>query len=183
MRKGERIGYMAASTPAAELGFLLVAASARGVCAVLLGDDAESLLRELRVRFPAAELEEDAALGEQWLRVAEALCGEGAAAADLPLDLRGTAFQARVWAALLAIPRGETRTYTELADSLGDRRAVRAVAHACAQNPVAGIVPCHRVVGADGRLTGYRWGLARKRALLEREGATPPSLHGLFSAR
>jgi AraC family transcriptional regulator of adaptative response/methylated-DNA-[protein]-cysteine methyltransferase len=167
--RGERIGYVIDAAPLKPLGQMLVAATERGVCAVLLGDTRGELIAELQERFPAATLHEDAALLEQWRRVAES-CRESQAAAALPMDLRGTAFQARVWAALQAIPRGETRSYAQLAAEIGSPTAVRAVASACARNPVAVIVPCHRVVGSDGKLTGYRWGLHRKRALLEAEG-------------
>ena len=165
--KGERIGYIVGSAPG-ELGLLLVAATARGVCAVLLGGDAGELERELGRRFPAALVEPDSHLEPQLRAV---LLAEPAAASELPLDLRGTAFQARVWAALRAIPRGETRSYAQVAAAVGNPKAVRAVARACAENPAALLVPCRRVIGGDGSLTGYRWGVERKRALLALEGA------------
>ena len=166
---GEQIGYAVAPAPC-ELGWVLVAATGRGVCAVLLGDDAAELRAELGRRFPAASLMEDGSLAEHCELVFAALA-PGSAARELPLDLRGTAFQARVWAALRAIPHGETRSYAQVAASLGNAKAVRAVARACAQNPVALVVPCHRVVGSNGALTGYRWGLERKKTLLAREAA------------
>jgi AraC family transcriptional regulator of adaptative response/methylated-DNA-[protein]-cysteine methyltransferase len=152
------------------LGNVLVAATERGVCAVFLGDDEQQLRSELQARFPRAEL-----LGETGphleaaLSAVQAAMGEHPAARDLPLDLRGTAFQARVWEALRAIPPGETRSYAQVAQAIGAPSAVRAVAGACAANPVALVVPCHRVVGSDGKLTGYRWGVERKRVLLALE--------------
>jgi AraC family transcriptional regulator of adaptative response/methylated-DNA-[protein]-cysteine methyltransferase len=174
--RGERIGYVIDAAPLGPLGRMLVAATERGVCAVLLGDTRGELIAELQERFPAATLHEDAALLEQWRRVSES-CRESHAAAALPMDLRGTAFQARVWAALQAIPRGETRSYAQLAAEIGSPTAVRAVASACARNPAAVIIPCHRVVGSDGKLTGYRWGLQRKRALLKAEQDVELSQH------
>jgi AraC family transcriptional regulator of adaptative response/methylated-DNA-[protein]-cysteine methyltransferase len=163
---GERIGYLVQSLPA--LGHMLVAATERGVCAVLLGNDHATLVTELGTRFPAAVLNQDPSLQALWARVAQC-CDDSPEAASLSLDLRGTAFQARVWAALQAIPRGETRSYAQVAAAIGKPSAVRAVASACARNPVALVVPCHRVIGSDGKLTGYRWGIARKQALLAAE--------------
>jgi AraC family transcriptional regulator of adaptative response/methylated-DNA-[protein]-cysteine methyltransferase len=164
--RGERIGYLVQSLPV--LGHMLVAATDRGVCAVLLGDDSATLAAELGTRFPAAALNEDPSLHSQWARVAQC-CHESSDAASLPLDLRGTAFQARFWATLQSIPRGETRSYAQVAAAIGKPSAVRAVASACAHNPAALVVPCHRVIGSNGKLTGYRWGLERKRRLLESE--------------
>ena len=167
--KGETIRYAVSESP---LGRVLVGATERGLCAVLFADsDAEAAV-ELRERFPQAALRrDDAALGEQVNLVLGEL-QESRAARALPFDVRATAFQQRVWQALLAIPRGETRTYAEIAESVGAPKAVRAVGTACGANPLAMVIPCHRVVGADGRLTGYRWGTERKRQLLamEREG-------------
>jgi AraC family transcriptional regulator of adaptative response/methylated-DNA-[protein]-cysteine methyltransferase len=158
-----------------DLGRVLVAATDRGVCGIALADTDDELTAFVRDEFPAAG-RDDAGLAD-WLDV---LLGyfTGDRPRPLPLDPRGTAFQRRVWDELCRIPRGQTRTYKQLAASLGDPNAVRAVARACATNPVAVVVPCHRVIGSDGRLTGYRWGLARKQALLDRERAT-----GLVSAR
>jgi len=157
------------------LGLVLVAASADGVVAVLIGDDRESLRATLRDRFRGAALGEgDArtdALAARVARMVESPTGDGSDA--LPLDLRGTPFQRRVWEALRAIPAGTTATYAEIARRLGMPTAARAVAQACAANAVAIVVPCHRVVRSDGSLSGYRWGVERKRALLEREGARP----------
>jgi AraC family transcriptional regulator, regulatory protein of adaptative response / methylated-DNA-[protein]-cysteine methyltransferase len=157
-----------------DLGRVLVAATDRGVCSVALGDDAEPLEAALRGEFPgAAIVRDDAALAALVDEVGRAAAGEAGRAA-LPLDLRGTAFQLRVWDALRAVPRGRTRTYSELAAAIGAPRAVRAVARACASNPVALVVPCHRIVRGDGGMGGYRWGLDRKRALLERERGIHP---------
>jgi AraC family transcriptional regulator of adaptative response/methylated-DNA-[protein]-cysteine methyltransferase len=161
---GERIGYTLAAA-GTTLGRVLVAATERGVCAVLLGDDEAALTAELVRRFPCADLRPDPGLTPLLSAVLAGL-EEHPSAHALPLDLRGTAFQARVWAALGAIPRGATTSYAQLAAAIGSPRAVRAVARACAQNPAAIVVPCHRVVASDGKLTGYRWGLERKRALL-----------------
>lgn len=151
------------------LGALLVAASPQGVCAIALGDDADALARALQDRFPQARLSGDDA---DFARLVAQVVGFVEApriGLALPLDIRGTAFQQRVWAALRAIPPGQTLSYTELAQRIGAPAAVRAVASACAANTLAVAVPCHRVVRTDGRLSGYRWGVARKRALLDRE--------------
>lgn len=151
------------------LGAILVAESARGICAILLGDDAEALLRELQELFPQAELVgDDAAFAARVARVI-GFIEQPAIGLDLPLDIRGTVFQQRVWAALRAIPSGSTCSYSELAERLGMPRASRAVASACAANKLAVAIPCHRVIRQDGSLSGYRWGLARKQALLDAE--------------
>ncbi len=151
------------------LGRVLVAVTARGVCAILIGEDDAALLADLAARFPKAALapagQAQAALIAQAVRTVEA----PDAAHNLPLDIRGTAFQRRVWQALQAIPAGGTRSYAEVAAALGLARGARAVAAACAANTLAVAVPCHRVVGGDGGLAGYRWGLERKRRLLDRE--------------
>lgn len=153
------------------LGSILVAKTSKGVCAILLGDEPEALVRDLQDRFPRATL-----LGgdEAFERIVSRVVGFVEAPAlglDLPLDVRGTAFQQRVWQALREIPPGSTASYTEIAASIGAPRAGRAVAQACAANPLAVAIPCHRVVRQDGALSGYRWGVERKRALLKREGA------------
>jgi AraC family transcriptional regulator of adaptative response/methylated-DNA-[protein]-cysteine methyltransferase len=151
------------------LGFALVGQSARGVCAILLGDEPEALRAELRRRFPRARLVAgDRAFGAVVARVV-ACVETPRLGLDLPLDVRGTAFQHRVWRALRDIPAGTTATYSEIARRIGAPRAVRAVAGACAANPLAVAIPCHRVVRNDGGLAGYRWGLPRKQALLDRE--------------
>ena len=153
------------------LGGVLVAATERGVCAILLGDDPAVLVMDLKARFPKARLVEPDPGFADWVAkvvrfVDDPTRAEGL---DLPLDIRGTAFQRRVWEALRAIPAGRTASYAEVAGTLGMPRSVRAVAGACAANALAVAIPCHRVVGSDGRLTGYRWGVERKRRLLERE--------------
>jgi len=151
------------------LGQLLVAATERGICFVSLGDDPAALEASLTGEYPAATLQrDDATLGERVGAIVRHLSGEQTQL-DLPLDVRATAFQSRVWNALLAIPYGSTRTYGEVAAALGQPTAARAVARACATNPVALLVPCHRVVGEGGDLRGYRWGTDRKRKLLEHE--------------
>lgn len=152
------------------LGSILVAASEKGVCAILLGDDPEALAHDLERRFPRANLiGADPAFEARVAQVVGWVERPGSGAA-LPLDVRGTAFQQRVWTALREIPAGATRTYAEVARAIGAPRAVRAVAQACAANPLAVAIPCHRVVRNDGALAGYRWGVERKKALLEREG-------------
>lgn len=151
------------------LGFILVASSDRGVCAIFLGDDPDTLVRELQDRFPRASLIRGDEAFESVVEKVVAFVEAPAAVLDLPLDIQGTAFQHRVWQALRAIPSGETISYAELARSIGDPRAVRAVAGACAANRIAVVIPCHRVVKSDGSLSGYRWGVERKRALLRKE--------------
>ena len=151
------------------LGSVLVAASEKGVCAILLGDDAEALLNELEEQFPRARLvggdQDFELLAARVISFVEAP-REGL---DLPLDVQGTAFQHRVWGALRRIPAGTTASYTEIAQAIGSPRSVRAVAGACASNRLAIAIPCHRVVRTDGSLSGYRWGVERKRALLAKE--------------
>lgn len=151
------------------LGGILVAQSRRGICAILLGDDPATLLRELQDRFPRARLIGGNRRFERVVAAVVAFVDAPREKWSLPLDIRGTAFQRRVWHALQEIPVGRRISYTELARRLGIPRAVRAVARACAANPLAVAIPCHRVVRTDGSLAGYRWGLARKRALLEKE--------------
>ncbi len=153
----------------AALGHVLVAVTPRGICAILLGDDPAELEADLRRRFPHATVEPTPTDLADYVAQVVAFVDDPKLGHDLPLDIRGTAFQRRVWEALQAIPPGETVSYGALAARLGAPKAVRAVAGACAANPVAVAVPCHRVVGAGGALTGYRWGVARKRALLAAE--------------
>ena len=151
------------------LGSVLVAASAKGIAAILIGDDPAALVRDLQDRFPRAELiGGDKAFARLVAKVI-AFVEAPATSLDLPLDVRGTAFQHRVWAALKDIPPGSTATYAEIARRIGRPKAARAVAGACAANPLAVAIPCHRVVRDDGQLSGYRWGVARKRALLDKE--------------
>lgn len=153
----------------ASLGRVLVAVTAIGICAILLGDDPAELEADLRTRFARADVEPAPAEIAALLAEVVALVDDPRPGHALPLDIRGTAFQRRVWEALQAIPPGETVSYGALAARLGAPKAVRAVAGACAANPVAVAIPCHRAVAANGALTGYRWGVARKRALLALE--------------
>ena len=163
---GMTIQYAIVPSP---LGRLLVAATSRGLCAVRFGESAAELERELREEFSSAEVHrDDAALRPYLQPLLASLRGENVTM-DLPLDVRATAFQKKVWDALREIPAGETRSYSEVARTIGDPKAVRAVATACASNPVAIAVPCHRVVRSDGDLAGYRWGIERKKKLLEQE--------------
>ncbi len=170
---GIALRYTTLKTP---LGRLLVAATERGICRVALGDDDESLLADLRREFPKATLERVDAGRDEWLaavvtRVQGEIGGSrsGETAALPPLDIRATAFQWRVWQALQRIPRGSTHSYSDIAAQIGAPRSVRAVANACGRNRLAVVVPCHRVIREDGSLGGYRWGIERKRDLLERE--------------
>lgn len=151
------------------LGAILVAQSARGICAILLGDDADALLRNLQDQFPQAQLIGGDAAFEQAVAQVVGFVEQPGLGLRLPLDVQGTAFQERVWQALREIPCGQTASYAELAARIGAPRAQRAVAQACAANRLAVAIPCHRVVRRDGALSGYRWGVERKRALLQRE--------------
>ena len=167
---GERIHWSLVDTA---LGQALVAATERGICMVELGADAQALQRKLREEFPRAQLERVDAGRDEFLAprvraVAERLAGRDS---DVPLALVGTAFQKRVWDALMKIPRGQTRSYAQVAQAVGAPNAARAVASACARNKVAIVVPCHRVVRGDGSPGGYRWGLPLKQQLLDRERA------------
>jgi AraC family transcriptional regulator, regulatory protein of adaptative response / methylated-DNA-[protein]-cysteine methyltransferase len=166
--EGEVIRTAVADCP---FGRLLVGATDRGVCFIGFAEPDEALLGDLRQRFPRARIVADDAALAGAVRAVLDFLEEPKQALDLPLDLRGTAFQQRVWRTLCRIPPGETRSYGELARMMGDPRAVRAVARSCARNPVPLAVPCHRVIGSDGSLTGYRWGVPRKRALLDKERA------------
>jgi len=151
------------------LGSILVAASGQGICAILLGDDPGELVRELQDRFPRAGLIGGDAGFEQLVAEVVGFVEAPRLGLSLPLDVRGTAFQQRVWQALREIPAGATVSYTEIARRISSPRSVRAVAQACAANKLAVAIPCHRVVRNDGGLSGYRWGVERKRALLDRE--------------
>jgi AraC family transcriptional regulator of adaptative response/methylated-DNA-[protein]-cysteine methyltransferase len=151
------------------LGSILVAASEKGVCAILLGDDPEALLRDLQDQFPHAQLVGGDETFEQHAAKVIGFVEAPGMGLDLPLDVRGTAFQHRVWDALRRIPAGSTASYAEIAQAIGSPKSVRAVARACAANHLAVAIPCHRVVRADGSLSGYRWGVERKRALLDKE--------------
>jgi AraC family transcriptional regulator of adaptative response/methylated-DNA-[protein]-cysteine methyltransferase len=154
------------------LGSVLVAQSQKGICAISLGDDPETLVGELRSHFPRATLIDGGEEFEATVARVVRLVESPRIAADLPLDIQGTAFQQRVWQALRAIPVGTTASYAEIAERVGMPTGARAVARACAANPIAVAIPCHRVVRTDGALSGYRWGLERKRTLLRREGTT-----------
>lgn len=158
------------------LGHVLVAATPRGVCAILLGDGPEPLKVELAERFPKARRVPAPTTRASLLAQVVALVDRPVADPRLPLDIQGTTFQRRVWAALQTLAPGQTITYAELATQIGAPKAARAVASACAKNPAAVVVPCHRVIGNDGALTGYRWGLGRKQQLLELEGAQLPQV-------
>jgi len=151
------------------LGAILVAQSERGICAILMGDDPDALARGLQDRFPRARFIGNDAEFEQLIAKVVGFVEAPRLGLDLPLDIQGTAFQQRVWQALREIPAGKTVTYAEIAKRIGSPRAVRAVASACGTNVLAVAIPCHRVVRKDGSLSGYRWGVERKRALLERE--------------
>jgi AraC family transcriptional regulator of adaptative response/methylated-DNA-[protein]-cysteine methyltransferase len=155
------------------LGLVLMAASEKGVCALFMGDEAELLVEDLRVRFPDAQFIESERDLEPVMAKVTRLFEMPGIDLDLPLDARGTDFQQKVWRALRQIPAGSTTSYTEIAKRIGLPKAVRAVAQACAANPVALVIPCHRVVRSDGGLSGFRWGVERKRALLERESRVP----------
>jgi AraC family transcriptional regulator of adaptative response/methylated-DNA-[protein]-cysteine methyltransferase len=165
---GVTIHYTAVRT---SLGLLLVAVTERGICSVALGDDEETLVGSLRAEYPAAELARATDADDRLVDAVVAHVEGTARANDLPLDLKATAFQWQVWRALQRIPEGATRSYQEIARELGHPSAARAVARACASNRVAVLIPCHRVVRGDGALGGYRWGVARKAALLARESA------------
>ncbi len=165
--RGMSIGYSVADCA---LGRMLVASTDRGVSAVYFGDNDSGLAKALRAEYPEAEIRPAEKAHADWVR-ALAKRVTGGEAPDVPLDIRVTAFQWRVFEALREIPSGETRTYGKIARSLGEPKAARAVGRACATNPVALAIPCHRAVGAGGTLTGYRWGLPRKRALLAAEAA------------
>ena len=164
--QGERIRTAFADCP---FGRLLVGATDKGVCFIGFAEPDDALMGDLQRRFPKALIAPDDAGLADTVRAVLAFLDEPRQALELPLDLRGTAFQQRVWQTLCGIPVGETRTYAQLAAMAGNPKAIRAVARSCATNPVSLAVPCHRVVGSDGGLTGYRWGVPRKKALLEQE--------------
>lgn len=166
--RGMIISYTVAEGP---LGLLLVAATERGVCSVQLGDSTEELSDALRAEFPRAEVQRDETGLRPHVRALLDYLEGHKPHPDLPLDVQGTAFQKRVWEELRRIPPGQTASYGEVAGRIGQPTAARAVARACATNPVALVTPCHRVVGQNGNVSGYRWGVARKRKLLEREQA------------
>ena len=163
------------------VGPLLMAATERGVCFAQFGSSEQCLIEQLQSEFPnatvrASDATHTAALGT-WVELLEAHIAAGAPRPDLPLDLRGTAFQIRVWRFLLSVPEGDVLSYSEVASAIGAPRAIRAAAAACGANRIAVLVPCHRVLRGDGRLGGYRWGLERKRVLIERERVKPEDLN------
>ena len=178
-RKGGAGAHIAWTAVDSDYGRVLVAATAKGIAAVRLGDDDETLLSDLRADFPAAEIVADAGVLTPRVKAVMARL-EGRKptaidAPDVPLDIVGTAFQWRVWKALTEIPVGETATYGEIARRIGEPGAARAVGRACATNPVALVVPCHRAVGSNGALTGYRWGVERKKRIRRPRGSAPPA--------
>jgi AraC family transcriptional regulator of adaptative response/methylated-DNA-[protein]-cysteine methyltransferase len=166
--KDMKIGYVIAKSP---LGKILVGATERGISAVYLGDAEAKLVEELRTEYPKAEISPAGDSLERWVKEIVQRVEGNPPRVELPLDLQATAFQRRVWQELQRIPRGSTRTYTQVAQALGNPKSVRAVARACATNPVSIVVPCHRVIRQDGSMAGYRWGLSRKEQLLAQERA------------
>lgn len=171
-----RAGGHGASIPFAvgqcSLGSVLVATTAQGVCAILLGDDPDGLVRDLQDRFPKAQLISGDQDFERLVAKVVGFVEAPALGLDLPLDVRGTAFQQRVWQVLREIPAGSTASYSDIAKRIGAPKAVRGVAQACGANAIAVAIPCHRVVRNDGALSGYRWGVERKRVLLKREAVS-----------
>jgi AraC family transcriptional regulator of adaptative response/methylated-DNA-[protein]-cysteine methyltransferase len=163
---GTRVGFV---TVRCALGWLLVAATPKGICAVKLGDSAEALETNLRREYSDAQITANELVQRDWVESIAARVSSNGSDRSLPLDVRGTAFQCQVWRALQDIPRGRTRSYSDVAKAIGRPSAVRAVARACASNPVCLVVPCHRVVAKDGAVGGYRWGAARKQRLLRAE--------------
>ena len=175
-RGGAGVGIAYVTVPTS-LGRLLVAATERGVCRVALGDTAGALEQDLLAEFPGARVVQDkSGKLHGWVTSILAYLDGREPDLDLPLDIRATAFQRRVWQELQRIPFGQTRTYAEIAQRIGQRTATRAVARACASNPAALVIPCHRVVREDGELGGYRWGTERKRSLLTMENGDLPRL-------
>src|SRR5262245_10648361 len=170
-RAGGRGNVIRFAVGECSLGAILVAATDKGVCAIEFGDDPDALVRGLEDRFPKAQLVGGDTVFEQLVAKVVGFVEAPAQGLDLPLDIRGTAFQQRVWTAIRDIPAGSTASYREIAARIGAPKAVRAVAQACASNDIAVAIPCHRVVRTDGSTSGYRWGVARKRALLAREKA------------
>ncbi len=154
-----------------DLGWMLIGATARGICWLTFGQEPGAMLEELRAAFPKATLYNDESRLYAWFERVRDFVLLPREALDLPVDIQGTAFQSRVWKALRQIPLGDTASYSDVAERIGEPAATRAVASACAKNQIAVLIPCHRVIAADGRLAGYRWGTERKRELLRREAA------------
>jgi methylated-DNA-[protein]-cysteine S-methyltransferase/AraC family transcriptional regulator of adaptative response/methylated-DNA-[protein]-cysteine methyltransferase len=167
-KSAEELAFAAGST---ELGVVLIARSVAGVCSIVMGSDDEELREGLAMRFPDHTLVRDDAKLAADLRSIQRFIETPAAGLDLALDVRGTPWQRRVWSALLGVPAGATVTYSALAARVGEPGAARAVARACAENAIALAIPCHRIIRKDGTLSGYRWGVERKRALLAKEAA------------
>ncbi|HEX7077996.1 MAG TPA: bifunctional DNA-binding transcriptional regulator/O6-methylguanine-DNA methyltransferase Ada [Candidatus Eisenbacteria bacterium] len=178
--RGAAIAYTVTKTP---IGPMLVAATERGICSVRIGRGPDAGLDALKAEFPAARIRRDERALGRWVRAIVRHLSGATPRLDVPVDVRATAFQERVWAALRAIPYGETRSYQEVARIVGSPRAARAVGRACATNPVAVVIPCHRVVRGDGSLGGYAWGLGVKRDLLERERKRRSGRRSAVSAR
>ena len=173
-RKGGKDMHIHYTVVPCTLGYVLVGATKRGICSVTLGDTAEELESQLWQHYPAAQIDADDGELEQSVRaLLDYLAGDNPHL-ELPLDIQATAFQWRVWNELRLIPYGESRSYSQIAEAIGDPKAVRAVARACASNQAALVIPCHRVVRQDGELGGYKWGLKRKVALLEQEKSQRP---------
>jgi AraC family transcriptional regulator of adaptative response/methylated-DNA-[protein]-cysteine methyltransferase len=160
-----------------DLGWMLLGATARGICWLTFGEEPGAMLEELRAAFPKATLYNDEKRLYAWFEKVRDFVLLPREALDLPVDIQGTAFQSRVWKALRQIPLGETTSYGDVAKRMGEPTATRAVASACASNKIAVLIPCHRVIAADGRLAGYRWGIERKRELLNRESVEIVSPH------
>lgn len=167
--RGVKAAQIRFRTVPCSIGFLLVAATPKGLCSVALGDSEEQLIASLHQEFPVAEMQSEDAQLQVWTESLVAHLAGHEPQLDLPLDVKATVFQGRVWQILRSINYGDTRSYSQVAEMLGQPQAVRAVARACATNPVALVVPCHRVVRSDGSLGGFRWGLERKQALLAQE--------------
>ncbi|MBW8328538.1 MAG: bifunctional DNA-binding transcriptional regulator/O6-methylguanine-DNA methyltransferase Ada [Thiobacillus sp.] len=168
-RKGGAGEHIRHAAVPCTLGWIIVAATRKGICAIEFGESAQALEDRIRARFQQAQFEPADAEFQQWIARMLRYIEQPSGVLDLPLDVQGTVFQRRVWQALQALPAGETASYSEIAERIGQPRAFRAVAHACASNVVAVAIPCHRAVRADGSLAGYRWGIARKAELLRRE--------------
>lgn len=177
-RSGEEEGAIRFAVARTDLGWVLVAGTVRGLCAIDIGDSRTALIDALKARFGRGEYSEGDPDSARWIRRVAASIVSPRRGLDLPLDLRGTAFQRRVWQELRRIPAGATASYGEVARRIGKPRSARAVARACATNPLPLAVPCHRVVRSDGKLGGYRGGIERKRALLEREARPPATSAG-----
>lgn len=168
-RKGAEGEHIRFAVEPCSLGLIIVAATGKGICTIEFGDETQTLIDRLHSHFPKAQFSPADAVFQRWSGEILAYLDQPQGTLKLPLDIQGTIFQRRVWQALQNIPAGQTVSYTELATRIGQPKAFRAVAHACASNHIAAAIPCHRVVGKNGDLSGYRWGIARKAELLRRE--------------